>query len=70
MDNILPRFMILIQIYIPAISIPKDSILKKKNDIISLMITFLSIDLEANTNILLVKKANNTDKNQAIKLFR
>ena len=53
----------------PAISIPSDSILKKKKEMISFIITLFFIDFELKTNILLVMKAKSTDKNQAIKLF-
>ena len=70
LDIIFPIFNRLIQIYIPAISIPNDKILKKKKEQISLITTFLSNDLELNTYNLFVIKANNTDKNQAIKLFK
>lgn len=59
----------LIQIYIPAISIPNDKILKKKKEIISFITIVLSSDFELNTNSLFVIKANNTDRIQAIKLF-
>ena len=69
LDNIFPRFIKLMQIYIPTISIPKDNILKKKNENISFIITFLSNDFELNTNNLFVTKANNTDKNHAMKLL-
>ena len=64
LDNIFPRFIKLMQIYIPAISIPKDNILKKKNENISFIITFLSNDFELNTNNLFVTKANITAQSQ------
>ena len=69
LDSILFTFIKLIHIYIPAISIPRDNIRKKKNENISFISTFLFNDLELNTNNLFVIKANNTEINQAKKLL-
>ena len=68
-DTNLFIFIRLMQIYIPAISIPSDKILKKKKEIISFITIALSSDFELNTNNLFVMNANNTDKIQAIRLL-
>ena len=68
-DTNLFIFIRLMQIYIPAISIPSDKILQKKKEIISFITIALSSDFELNTNSLFVMNANNTDKIQAIRLL-
>ena len=68
-ENNLSKRIKLMHRYIPAISIPSDKILKKKNENIYFIITFLFKDFELNTNNLLVINANNTESIQLIKLF-
>ena len=68
--GILPNLNISSNKYIPAISIPKETILATKKATISLSKTLILKLLELNTNNLFVTKANNTDNTHAIKLAK